>query len=124
MSPEQAGGQQQLDARSDIYSVGALAYYLLTGAPPFVCPSTVRTLAAHLYEPALPLTGRRPDVPSDLEAVVLRCLAKNPSDRFPDARSLEEALAACRIAGEWTAGEAASWWRARSAQSRPREPVS
>ena len=111
MSPEQAGGEQHLDARSDIYSVSALAYYLLTGGPPFVCPSTVRTLAAHLYESAPPLTERRPDVPADLEAIVLRCLAKNPTDRFPDARSLERALAACCIPAAWSAEEAASWWR-------------
>jgi eukaryotic-like serine/threonine-protein kinase len=111
MSPEQAAGQQTVDGRSDIYSVGALAYYLLTGAPPFAYPSPVRILAAHLYETAPPLTERRPDVPADLEAVVLRCLAKDPNDRFPDARSLEQALAACRTSSEWSAQEAASWWR-------------
>jgi serine/threonine-protein kinase len=95
MSPEQAVGRQNVDGRSDIYSVGALAYYLLTGAPPFVYPSSVAILAAHLYEPPRPLSERRPDVPRDLEVVVLRCLAKDPNDRFPDARSLAQALAAC-----------------------------
>ena len=68
-------------------------------------------LAAHLYEPVPPVSARRRDVPPDLEAVVLRCLAKNPSDRFPDARSLEQALAVCRIAAAWSPEEAASWWR-------------
>jgi serine/threonine-protein kinase len=111
MSPEQAGGQEYLDARSDIYSLGALAYFLLTGQPPFVCSSTVRTLAAHLYETPTPLTRSRPDVPGDLEGVVLRCLAKNPADRFPDAEGLEEALAACRTPGQWSAKQAAIWWR-------------
>ena len=111
MSPEQAVGRQQVDGRSDIYSVGALAYYLLTGAPPFVYPSSVGILAAHLYETARPLTERRPDVPQDLEAVVLRCLAKDPKDRFADARSLADALAACRAATGWSEKQAASWWR-------------
>jgi eukaryotic-like serine/threonine-protein kinase len=117
MSPEQAGEQENLDARSDIYSLGALAYFLLTGQPPFVCSSAVRTLAAHLYETPAPLTQNRPDVPGDLEAVVLRCLAKHPADRFPDAESLEEALAACRTAGQWSAQEAATWWRSNQPQT-------
>ncbi|MGH9579930.1 MAG: serine/threonine-protein kinase, partial [Terriglobales bacterium] len=117
MSPEQAGGQENLDARSDIYSVGALAYFLLTGQPPFVCSSTVRTLAAHLYETPAPLTQSRPDVPGDLEAAVLWCLAKHPADRFPDAESLEEALAACRTPGQWSAKEAATWWRSNQQQT-------
>jgi tRNA A-37 threonylcarbamoyl transferase component Bud32 len=114
MSPEQALGQQNVDGRSDIYSVGALAYYLLTGAPPFVYLSPARVLAAHVYETARPLTEMRPDVPADLEAVVLRCLAKDRNDRFADARTLEQALAACRAAANWSANEAASWWHLES----------
>jgi serine/threonine-protein kinase len=106
LSPEQAGGQESLDARSDIYSVGALAYFLLTGKPPFAGRSGVKVLAAHLYETPEPLSARRPDVPADLEAVVLRCLAKEPSSRFPDAGSLEAALAACCSAGRWTERDA------------------
>jgi serine/threonine-protein kinase len=120
MSPEQAVGEQNVDGRSDIYSVGALAYYLLTGAPPFVHPSTIAILAAHLHETARPLTERRPDVPADVEAVVLRCLAKNPDDRFPDARSLEQAFAACRNSSEWSAKEAAHWWRSTISMARAR----
>jgi len=111
MSPEQAVGRQKLDGRSDIYSVGAMAYYLLTGAPPFVYPSPVRILAAHLYETARPLTDRCPDVATDLQAVVLQCLAKDPNSRFRDARSLERALAACSTSAEWSTKEAANWWR-------------
>jgi serine/threonine-protein kinase len=111
MSPEQAGGQDNLDARSDIYSVGALAYFLLTGRPPFADRSPVRMLAAHLYEFPAPLTQHRPDVPGDLQAVVLRCLAKEPAARYADAESLETALASCPAAGAWSAKEAARWWR-------------
>lgn len=112
LSPEQAGGSDELDARSDIYSVGALAYFLLAGRPPFTGRSPTRLLAAHLYEAPQPLTDHRPDVPADLEAIILRCLAKDPADRFSDAASLDAALAECRTVGRWTEREAAQWWRA------------
>ena len=118
MSPEQAGGPDSLDGRSDIYGVGALGYFLLTGRPPFAGRSGVRALAAHLYERPEPVSKHRPGVPADLEAVVLRCLAKDPVDRFPDAGALEAALAACHTE-PWTEEEAAQWWRARPAGAEP-----
>jgi serine/threonine-protein kinase len=109
MSPEQAAGKTDLDGRSDIYSLGAVAYFLLTGRPPFVRQTAVQTLAAHIDEPpAAP--SREADVPADLEAVVLRCLEKDAAARFPDAESLERALAACGCAGRWTRERAAEWW--------------
>jgi len=111
MSPEQAGGSDDVDGRSDLYGLGALAYYLLTGRPPFTGRSVVKLLAAHLYEPPWPLTDHRPDVPADLAAVVLRCLAKDPAARYPDAPSLDAALAACQAANAWTERDAAAWWR-------------
>jgi serine/threonine-protein kinase len=95
LSPEQAGDQEAVDARSDIYSVGALAYFLLTGRPPFAGRTGLKLIAAHLYEAPEPLSVRRPDVPSDLEAVILRCLAKEPQKRFLDVDNLDRALAAC-----------------------------
>jgi serine/threonine-protein kinase len=95
LSPEQAGGQDAVDARSDIYSVGALAYFLLTGTPPFAGRTGMKLIAAHLYETPEPLSRRRPDVPADLEAVVLRCLAKEPEKRFSNVESLDRALADC-----------------------------
>jgi len=109
MSPEQAIGGG-LDPRSDIYSLGALAYSLLTGQPPFVRDSLVQVLAAHIDEPVTPLSNRCSDIPEDLEAVVLRCLAKDPEERFPDATSVAQALDACRSAGDWTELDAAAWW--------------
>jgi serine/threonine-protein kinase len=57
-------------------------------------------IAAHLYEVPEPLSRRRPDVPADLEAVILRCLAKEPNARFPDAESLDAALSSCGAAGQ------------------------
>jgi serine/threonine-protein kinase len=114
LSPEQAGGQDNLAARSDIYSLGALAYFLLTGQSPFAGRSAVKMLAAHLYEPPAPLTAHRADVPPDLEAVILKCLAKSPADRFADVRSLEAALGACDTVKEWTEEDAAAWWQHHS----------
>ena len=98
MSPEQAAGQEDLDARSDLYSLGAVAYFLLTGQPPFVRDTAMRVIAAHLCEPLLPPDGLRPDVPADLQAVILKCLEKDPTRRFQSADSLDKALAHCECA--------------------------
>jgi serine/threonine-protein kinase len=114
MAPEQAAGLTELDGRSDIYSLGALAYFLLTGQPPFPGQAAVGVLAAHLHESPAPLTDHCPAVPDDLQAVVLRCLAKKPGQRFPDVSSLAQALAHCAAAGCWTEAAAATWWRAQS----------
>jgi serine/threonine-protein kinase len=93
MSPEQATGRGNLDARSDLYSLGAVAYFLLTADLLFKGRSAVEMLAAHLYEPVKPLRSVRPDIPADLEEAVLRCLEKDPARRYPDAESLDQALA-------------------------------
>jgi serine/threonine-protein kinase len=98
LSPEQAAGQGEPDARSDVYSLGALAYFLLTGRPPFAGRSVVKLLAAHLYEPPEPPSAHRPGLPVDLEAVVLRCLAKPPGERFQSVEELDAALASCGAA--------------------------
>ena len=94
-SPEQAGGRADPDPRSDVYSLGAVGYFLLTGKAPFGGGSELETLSAVLHEPVIPPRSLWPDVPEDVEAVVLRCLEKDPDRRFPDAGSLERALAGC-----------------------------
>jgi serine/threonine-protein kinase len=111
MSPEQAVGNGQLDARSDIYSLGAVAYFLLTGQPPFPRDTSMQILMAHVYEPVTPLHELRRDLPADLEEVVLKCLKKNPSQRYPDVETLDQALAACQCAAGWTRPCAADWWK-------------
>src|SRR5262249_17680496 len=113
LSPEQAGGQEVVEARSDIYSVGALAYFLLTGRPPFAGHTGMKLIAAHRYEGPGSRPRHRRDLPADLEAVVLRCLAKEPNARFPNAESLDAALSSCGAAGEWTGSEAAHKVRSR-----------
>lgn len=110
MSPEQASGDRRPDARSDLYSLGAVAYYLLTGHPPFEGQTALRVMTAHARDPVQPPSRLRPDIPADLELVVLRCLAKRPAERFPAAEALEAALAACGSAAEWDFRKAAEWW--------------
>jgi hypothetical protein len=108
MSPEQAAGGVDLDSRSDIYSLGAVGYFLLTGRPPFVGNSAMRVIAAHLYEPVLPPGDLRPDVPADLQAVLLKCLEKDRVRRFQDANGLDEALRRCGLSGPGAGNETAS----------------
>lgn len=111
MSPEQAAGEVALDARSDLYSLGAVAYFLLTGRPPFKGRSVLETLNAHLHAPPVPPSARGANVETDLDAVILRCLAKAPEERFADAALLEQALWACGCAGRWGETQARDWWQ-------------
>ena len=111
MSPEQACGHVNLDARSDIYSVGALAYTLLTGRPPFDGSHSMEVMIAHVRDQVVPPSKRHWNVPADLERVILRCLAKRPEDRFQDTDGLAQALAQCTAANRWTQAHAARWWR-------------
>jgi serine/threonine-protein kinase len=111
MSPEQARGRTDLDARSDIYSVGGMAYFLLTAQPPFVRDTVMELLIAHASERVVLPRSLRSDLPADLEAVVLRCLEKDRDQRFGNVEELERALAACASAGEWNEEMAAEWWR-------------
>ena len=92
MSPEQCMGDAVVTAASDIYSLGTLGYYLLTGAPPFTGRSTMQTVVAHIRETAPPVIDTRPDVPRELSDVITRCLAKEPHERFADALELRAAL--------------------------------
>jgi serine/threonine-protein kinase len=108
MSPEQAAGLPT-DHRSDIYSLGATAYFLLTGRPPFERPTLMLTLTAHITDEPPPLYGA---VPADLAAAVTRCLAKKPEERFACVRDLEATLASCACAAEWCEADAAAWWAA------------
>jgi serine/threonine-protein kinase len=111
MSPEQAMGQQRVDARSDIYNVGAVAYYLITGKLPFDRESTLQMLHAQAYEPLVPTPEFTGAAAADLQQVILRCLEKDPDRRYQDAVTLEKALAACESAHLWTTERAEEWWR-------------
>jgi serine/threonine-protein kinase len=92
MSPEQCEGELQPAPASDIYSVGALLYFLLTGRSPFEGRAPLQMMMAHVGEVPKSAASLRTDVPSGVDAIVMRCLAKNPAERFASASKLEAAL--------------------------------
>jgi serine/threonine-protein kinase len=110
MAPEQATGDKALDARADIYALGAVMYFALTGQPPFMGESAFAVMMAHARDPVVPPSTVCPGVPADLEAVVLRCLAKKAQDRYPTVKAVGEALAGCAAASEWGANRSDAWW--------------
>ena len=87
MSPEQAAGDREIDGRSDLYSLGVVAYQMLTGDLPFSASSTASMLMKHLTERAVPVEHKRPEVPPDFAATVMTLLEKEPERRFPSASS-------------------------------------
>ncbi|AHG90582.1 protein kinase [Gemmatirosa kalamazoonensis] len=91
MSPEQAAGEK-VDGRSDLYSLGVVAFLALTGALPFEAESVTALLAMQVTRPAPPVASRRPGIPARLATAIDRCLAKQPDDRFPSAEALADAL--------------------------------
>lgn len=91
MSPEQCAGDRGVDGRSDIYSLGIVGYQMLSGDLPFLASNTPAMFVKHLTEQPRPITERAP-VPEDLGAIVMRCLAKDPNDRFPSGQELVDAL--------------------------------
>ncbi|MGH9424310.1 MAG: protein kinase domain-containing protein, partial [Thermoanaerobaculia bacterium] len=92
MSPEQAAADPTIDPRSDIYSVGVMAYEMLTGRVPFTGATPQQVVAAQVTQTPDPLSRYRPGVPAALEAAIMRCLAKRPADRWQKAAELHSAL--------------------------------
>ncbi len=92
MAPEQASADPLIDHRADIYAVGALAYELLAGRPPFAGATAQMILSAHITEPPEPVTKYRESVPPALAQLVMRCLEKKPADRFQSADEMVEQL--------------------------------
>ena len=91
MSPEQAAGEP-LDGRSDIYSLGVVAFHALTGRLPFEAPSAAALLSLHLTQPAPPVASVRPGIPRPLADAIDRCLAKDPAARFASGEELGRAI--------------------------------
>jgi len=94
MSPEQALGEKTVDARTDVYALGAVLYEMLAGEPPFTGPSAQAIIAKVMNAPAAPIATLRPTVPAAVEAAVMRALAKLPADRFKSAAEFASALQA------------------------------
>ena len=92
MSPEQCAGDRELDGRSDLYSLGAVAYYAITGQPPFDGPSTPVIMMKQVAEQPAPMSRHRSGIPADLDAIVMRLLEKDPADRVASGSELIAAL--------------------------------
>jgi serine/threonine protein kinase len=120
MSPEQAAGEREIDGRSDVYSLGIVAYQMVTGELPFQAPTVAGILMKQITEAAPMVTLKRPDVPEDLALAISRCLEKDPENRWPTADALRRALETRTVTGYrptgtgWKAGRTAS----RTASSR------
>ncbi|MGD2068656.1 MAG: protein kinase [Gemmatimonadota bacterium] len=92
MSPEQAAGDRKLDARSDVYSLGATTYEMLVGEPPHVATTPQAVVAKVLLDTPAPIRRSRPPVPANVEAAVAKALARSPADRFRTAAAFSDAL--------------------------------
>jgi serine/threonine-protein kinase len=111
MAPESFSGDGHVDARSDLYALGAVAYLLVTGTPVFSARTVLEVCAHHLHtqpDPPSERLGRL--VPVDFERLVLQCLAKSPADRPQSARALRRDLDRYASIDAWSEAEAASWW--------------
>lgn len=127
MSPEAIRDPKSVSGASDVYALGAVGYFLLTGRHAFEAPSVVEVCSLHLHgtpRPVSEVLGNR--VSADLERVLGQCLAKSPGARPESAEALAELLLACEDAGRWTVARARSWWRTigdeLAAQARQRRP--
>ncbi len=116
LSPEAVNHPEQVDARSDVYAIGAVGYFLLTGTPVFTGASIMEICLKHVQAtPEPPSTRLGKPMNRALEDLVLRCLSKSPADRPASAGVLLQELEGCVIDAPWTAEHAAAWWTA----SRP-----
>lgn len=118
MSPEQASGDESVDARSDIYSLGAVMYYMLTGKPPFMADNPLKVMIAHASQEVVPPRQINPEIPAELEEIVLRCLEKDPDHRFQDVPALRAALRDLVLDEPWSSELAAEWWTCHGCPER------
>ncbi len=109
MAPESILDPGSVDARTDIYALGAVAYYLLAGSEVFGGKSIVEVCSQHLHQRPDAFSVRGVEIPAALEAVVLACLEKEPAGRPQSAAELQKRLEAC-VVEPWDARAAQSWW--------------
>jgi len=109
MAPESILNPDSVDVRTDIYALGTVAYYLLSGVDVFTGKSVVEVCGQHLHQKPEPLSVRGVAVPAELEAVVLACLAKDPDGRPQSAAELRRRIEACAVE-PWDSAQARNWW--------------
>jgi eukaryotic-like serine/threonine-protein kinase len=125
LAPEAIERPDTVDARGDIYAIGAVGYYLLTGTPLFRGATIMEICFHHLKTQPDPPSKRlgRP-VTTQLEALILKCLAKSPHERPQSASELADELAGCEAASDWSREEAQAWWaRVNIQRSLPPAPT-
>jgi serine/threonine-protein kinase len=121
LSPEMIKGEAY-DGRSDLYALGAIAYYLLTGELVFDAPGVAQMCMAHVHKDPAPPSSRDRRIPKSLDRIVLRCLEKRPEDRYASAGALADALVGLGLEGEWTDEDAEHWWTDHEGE-RPESPT-
>ena len=122
MAPEMALGDS-VDGRADLYALGCVAYYLLTGRQVFDGATAMQVISKHLQTPPVPPSERVPfTIPPQLERLVLACLAKNPEERPQSAAALVRRLDAIEVE-PWTDAQAEEWWVAAAASGKDKSDV-
>lgn len=114
MAPEMALGKTTIDGRADIYCLGCVGYWLLTGQRVFERENALATVLAHVQEQPIPPSQRTElEISAELERAILACLEKDPADRPQSAAELDEMLHASGCESEWTMQRARDWWGLR-----------
>ena len=120
MAPEIVLGETEYDHRVDLYALGCVAYWLLTGRMVFERDTPMKVMLDHARSPAPRLSTRTElSIPRALEDIVMSCLEKDPAQRPTSAEKLEAQLAACPVPSPWTAERAARWWQVHLPEQRP-----
>jgi serine/threonine-protein kinase len=113
MAPETILGDKEVDSRADIYALGCVAYFLLTGELVFEADTSMKMLMQHLHAQPVPPSQRTElPIPPELEQLVMSCLEKDPDQRPQDAGELYRMASTYRCREEWTLDRAEEWWRA------------
>ena len=120
LSPEGVNQPDRVDTRSDVYALGAVGYFLLTGTPVFNGATVIEICLKHSKElPDPPSVRKRQPVSAELEELLLRCLAKSADDRPADATALLRELEMIHVTGTWTNADAQSWWASHGGIDNP-----
>jgi serine/threonine-protein kinase len=115
MAPEQVTGRHPVDHRTDIYAIGCLGYWLLTGKTVFSGCHALETIARHAWDSPPPPSQRTTTaIPPGLDMLLLECLEKEPDHRPPSAIDLAQQLEAIPVDEAWTSSRAKSWWQHHS----------